>query len=64
MNLETTRLKIVPFTMEQFYLLLCSIDKMEQELGLAPSNERMDKHTQQAMGGLYKEAVEHSQNYI
>lgn len=64
MNIETTRLKIVPLTVEQFHLLLCDINKMEQELDLIPSNELLDKHTQQAMEGLYKEAVKHPQSYI
>jgi RimJ/RimL family protein N-acetyltransferase len=49
MIIETTRLQIVPLTVEQFHLLLCS--------------NTLDLHTQQAMEGLYKEALKHPDTY-
>jgi RimJ/RimL family protein N-acetyltransferase len=63
MDLETTRLRIVPLTVEQFRLLLCGMDKLEEALKLIPSGESLDSHTQQAMDGLFKEALNHSDNY-
>lgn len=64
MNIETERLRIMPLNLEQFRLLLCGIDKMEQELGLTPSHECFDEHTQQAMESLFQEAQKHSDDYL
>ena len=63
MIIETTRLRIVPLTVEQFALLLCGVDKMELELGLSPSNECLDEHTQQAMKRQYQKALNNIENY-
>lgn len=63
MIIETTRLRIVPLTVEQFHLLLCSIDKMEQALGLNPSDEYLDEHVQQAMEAQYQKALKNMDNY-
>ncbi|MBU3178514.1 GNAT family N-acetyltransferase [Clostridium estertheticum] len=63
MELSTERLKIIPLTLHQFKLLLDGIDKMEKELKLNASNECLDDHTQEAMKGLYKEAVKNSDRY-
>lgn len=63
MIIETTRLRIVPLTVEQFALLLCGVDKMEFELGLSPSNECLDEHTQQAMKRQYQKALNNLENY-
>jgi RimJ/RimL family protein N-acetyltransferase len=49
MVIETTRLQIVPLTIEQFRLLLCA--------------NSLDPHTQQAMEGLYNEALNHPNTY-
>jgi RimJ/RimL family protein N-acetyltransferase len=49
MIIETTRLRIIPLTIEQFHELLGS--------------NSLDPQTQQAMEGLYKEALKHSDIY-
>lgn len=64
MPLRTKRLKIVPLNLDQFKLLLKDKDKMEASLGLKPSSEMMDEHTQQAMQGLYKEALKNKKNHL
>lgn len=63
MIIETTRLRIVPLTVEQFALLLCGVDKMEFELGLSPSYECLDEHTQQAMKRQYQKVLNNLENY-
>lgn len=62
--LETTRLRIVPLRVEQFRLLLSGTDKMEEALGLSPSNMHLDEHTQQAMEGLFQKLLEHQDEYF
>ena len=64
MELSTERLKIIPLTLQQFKLLLDGIDKMEKELKLSASNECLDGHTQEAMEGLYQEAVKNEDRYF
>lgn len=64
MNIDSQSLRITPLNLHQFSLLLQGIDKMENELGLVASNENFDKHTQEAMEGLYKEALKHSNDYL
>ncbi|MBW9144008.1 GNAT family N-acetyltransferase [Clostridium sp. CM027] len=64
MELSTERLKIIPLTLNQFKLLLDGIDKMEKELKLSASNECLDGHTQEAMEGLYQEAVKNRDRYF
>lgn len=57
MEIETQRLIIKPLTLKQFKLLLESFDKMEQALGLSSSGEVWPSDVQEAMEGLYKEAL-------
>lgn len=57
MELNTKRLRIIPLTLEQFKLLLNNKRDMESALNLNFSNENWDEHTQQAMNGLYQEAI-------
>lgn len=64
MELETQSLRIIPLRLNQFSLLLKGIDKMEQALGLTASNESLDKDTQQAMEGLYNEALKYPKDYL
>lgn len=64
MELNTKRLRIIPLDLEQFQMLLNGTDKMEIALGLNSSNEHLDEHTQQAMEGLYQEAVKHKESYF
>lgn len=61
--LETERLRIVPLTLEQFYLLLHGLNQLEREMGWDFSGELLDTHTQQAMEMLYGEALSHPENY-
>lgn len=63
MIIETERLRIVPLKLEQFHLLLTDIDKLEESLDLVSSGESLDPHTQQAMEGLYNEALNHKYVY-
>ncbi len=63
MIIETRRLRIVPLTINQFALLLIGIDKMEQALGLNPSNEHLDEHVQQAMEYQFRKALSNIDNY-
>lgn len=63
MMIETKRLRIIALTIESFGLLLRGVDKMEQVLALTPSDEHFDEPTQQAMEGLYQEALKHQDNY-
>lgn len=62
--IETTRLRIIQLTAEQFQLWLCGVDKMERSLGLTPSNECLDEHIQGAMEAQYKKALDDLENYI
>jgi RimJ/RimL family protein N-acetyltransferase len=62
--IETTRLRIVPLTMEQFSLLLYNTELMEQKLKLAPSYEHLDKHTQQAMELQYRMAMNYPEYHL
>ena len=64
MELSTERLKIIPLTLHQFKLLLDGIGEMEKELKLSTSNECLDGDTQEAMEGLYQEAVKNREKYI
>ncbi|MBZ9608195.1 GNAT family N-acetyltransferase [Clostridium estertheticum] len=64
MELSTERLKIIPLTLQQFKLLLDGIDKLEKELKLSASNECLDGDTQEAMEGLYQEAVKNEDRYF
>lgn len=64
MVIETVRLRIVPLTAEQFRLLLIGVDRMETEMGLIPSGECLDKHTQQAMEYQYEKALSDPDNFI
>ncbi len=64
MIIETERLRIVPLTMEQFYLLLTNAERLDNELGLGTPNNRLDRHTQEAMEGLYARAMNHKENYL
>jgi RimJ/RimL family protein N-acetyltransferase len=63
MIIETERLQIIPLTIKQFQLLLKGVNQMEQELGLIPSGEILSSDTQEAMEGLYKEALKHTDKY-
>lgn len=62
--IETPRLRIVPLSTEQFYLLLNDIGSLEKELRLSPSGYDLDQHTQQAMQGLYQKAIGHQESYL
>ncbi len=64
MNLETERLRIIPLSLSQFSLLLQGMDKIETELKLASSNEKLDENTQVAMEGLYEQALKYSNDYL
>lgn len=63
MIIETKRLRIITLTAEQFELWLRGVDRMEQALGLAPSNEWLDEHVQHAMECQYKKALNDPDNY-
>ena len=56
--INTARLLIVPLPVDVFGLLLKSVSRMENALGLIPSGEILEEHTQQAMQTLYRQAVE------
>lgn len=62
--LETNRLRIIPLNPEQFALFLNGTHLMENALGLAPSNETIDKYTQQAMTCQYQLAAEHPEDFL
>lgn len=62
--IETKRLRIIPLNPEQFTLFLNGIHFMEDTLGLVPSHETLDKHTQQAMTRQYQLATEHPENFL
>ena len=64
MILETSRLKIMPLTVEQFGWLLEGGGRMERALCLEVSPESLDRETQTAMEGLYAEAVTHPHSYL
>jgi RimJ/RimL family protein N-acetyltransferase len=61
--IETERLQIIPLTTAQFQLLLEGINRMEQEMGLTSSGECLDRDTQEAMEGLYSEALKRPDKY-
>ena len=44
--------------------MLSGINQIENELGLTPSHEPVDEHTQQAMESLFQEALHHPDNYL
>ncbi len=64
MELNTERLIIIPLTLIQFNFLLQGTDKMEKALGLFPSGEQLDEHTQQAMETLYQKATQNSKDIL
>lgn len=64
MNLETEHLKIIPLNLNQFSLLLQGMDKMEIELNLTASNQKLDEDTQTAMVELYKESILQPNDYL
>ncbi|PXV66766.1 RimJ/RimL family protein N-acetyltransferase [Dysgonomonas alginatilytica] len=64
MIIETTRLRIIQLTAEQFELWLSGVEKMEQSLGLTPSKEHLDEHVQSAMEAQYKKALSDPDNYL
>lgn len=57
MELNTQRLHIIPLDLEQFQLLLSSMDKLEESLHLDYSKECLDNDTKQAISELYKLAL-------
>jgi [ribosomal protein S5]-alanine N-acetyltransferase len=63
LEISSDKLRIVPLNLEQFRLLLSGMKEMETALGLNFSNENFDEHTQQAMEGLYQEALKNSRDY-
>ncbi len=63
MQLYTDRLRIIPLEPEHFKLLLERTDRMEGALGLSFSGHALDKHTQEAMEGLYQLALEHTNSW-
>ena len=64
MELYTERLRILPLSLEHFRLLLDGMEKMEAALNLNLSGERFDENTQNAMNGLYINALENRGNYL
>lgn len=64
MILETSRLRIIPLTIEQFVLLLSGRNKVEEALGLVISGKYLDEYMQQAMGYLYQEGLKHKDNFV
>ncbi|TCO69151.1 GNAT family N-acetyltransferase [Marinisporobacter balticus] len=64
MELSTERLIIIPLKLHQFKLLLDGVDKFEKALKLSASNECLEEHTQEAMKGLYEEAVKNRDRYL
>lgn len=64
MILETDRLRIAPLNVEQFQLLLSDVGSLENELGLTPSNEKLDDATEHAMKGLLEIAINHRDKYF
>lgn len=62
-EIETSRLRIVPLSVEQFRLFLDETEKMEQQMGLAPSGEPPGEHTRQAMESLYAKARAYREHY-
>lgn len=63
MVLETTRLQIIPLTIEQFCVLLNGVGELEKEMNLVSSGKSLDVDTQRAMEMLYEESLLHADNY-
>lgn len=64
MILETTRLKIIPLTANEFRLYLLGIDKMEASLGLASSGEMLNEYMQEAMEFQYQKALNDTHYFL
>lgn len=56
MELSTEKLRIVQLDREQFSLLIEGLDKLEENLGLEISNEKLQNETKAAMKWLYSQA--------
>ena len=63
MELKTGRLRILPLSLPALELLLRDVAKMEEALHLAPSGHRLEPHTQEAMEGLYRKALQQPKGY-
>ncbi|WP_165022422.1 GNAT family N-acetyltransferase [Dysgonomonas sp. ZJ279] len=59
MELETTRLRIIPLDLEQSKLLADGVAKIERQLGLTPIEEPLDEKTLWVMQYVANKAIEY-----
>ncbi|MDR2953929.1 MAG: GNAT family N-acetyltransferase [Prevotella sp.] len=64
MVIETSRLRVIPLSLELFQCMLQDYTSMENRLNLAPSGYLFDNDMRRAMEYMYSKALEHPDEYI
>lgn len=62
--INTKRLILLPLAIDEFFLLLQGVDKLEKYLNLVPSGEILDESTLKAFEWLYHKGIQDEKNHL